>query len=241
MPRGRWRYGRRTPMPPSFGAWCIGNRAGRAKPRRSSMKPPTADPRDPMPHLWMGMILGQQIALCRGEAALRGGALEEPAARRRVNRRGRHLCRHRRLRASGGGAQARGAGRAQQSQAAGRARSHPRRARHHDEGRRRDPPSLRNRVRTVTEHRHFARLYRRPPRHRGSKKSPRRAALTSSIAQATRSATRCPRSWAAAPPSSTWMAIGTSTSCSCKAAAWPRRPARRQATAVSQPRRRRLR
>ncbi len=38
------------------------------------MKPPAADPRDPMPHLWMGMILGQQSryveARQRFEAAL---------------------------------------------------------------------------------------------------------------------------------------------------------------------------
>ena len=178
-----------------------------------------ADPRDPMPHLWMGMILGQQMryveARQRFETALSKNPLLGDALIGVADT----------FAATGAFAQAEVAiKRAEQAEpnnprlpaARDRILARPRR---HDEGRRRDPAlSAQPRAR---RHRTPAPPppRRRRPRHRGSKKSPRRAALTSSIAPGMRRATRCPRSWAAAPPSSTWMAIETSTSCSCKAAA----------------------
>ena len=203
----------------------------------------SADPRDPMPHLWMGMILGQQMryveARQRFETALSKNPLLGDALIGVADT----------FAATGAFAQAEVAlKRAEQAEpnnpeAAGRARSHS----HRRQGITMRAgvailAALRNRVRAVTEHRHLPRLYGDQPRHRGSKKSPRRAALTSSIAPATRSATRCPKSWAAAPP-----LFDMDGDRRPRHPARAKRPHRRAAwhagrpPAVSQPRRRRLR
>ena len=40
-----------------------------------------ADPRDPMPHLWMGMILGQQMRYREARQRFEAALVEESAAR----------------------------------------------------------------------------------------------------------------------------------------------------------------
>ena len=76
-----------------------------------------ADPRDADAAPVDGDDSRSAGALRRGAAALRGRALEESAARRRLARRRRHLCRHRIVRAGAHVPRTRGAGRTRQSAA----------------------------------------------------------------------------------------------------------------------------
>ena len=84
--------------------------------------------------------------------------------------------------------------------------------------------------------------WRRDVRRRGSKRSARAPASTSSTTRATSSSTICRRSWAAAPRCSTWTTTASSTCISCRAVtcSHPVEHGSRQ-PAVSQSRRRHVR
>ena len=58
--RGRSPSGRRAPTPRSCKGWSTGEQGREREALARFDAAAAADPRDAMPHLWMGMILGQQ-------------------------------------------------------------------------------------------------------------------------------------------------------------------------------------